>query len=226
MIQRSLALLILLWAPQIAQKNARAQTQAGQVVIGDTVQLQSNKLKESRTLFISKPAGYGDGADRYPVLYLLDGETHFRYAAAIAEFLAENDRIPKMLVVGIASGDSQERTHDLTPLSSAETDNRFSPGNGGRLPVVPRGRTDPVRGSDLPYTPLQALGRPLVWRAVRDLCPGYEAGAFQRVHRRRSKSLLEQPGGSRASGVVFLAHRISPGGPLHYGNRPLGQSSE
>ena len=131
MIQRSLALLILLWAPQIAQKNARAQTQAGQVVIGDTVQLQSNKLKESRTLFISKPAGYGDGADRYPVLYLLDGETHFRYAAAIAEFLAENDRIPKMLVVGIASGDSQERTHDLTPLSSAETDNRFSPGNGG-----------------------------------------------------------------------------------------------
>ena len=110
MIQRSLALLVLLWAPQFAQRNARAQTQAGSVVIGDTVQLQSNTLKESRTLLIAKPAGYDNGTDRYPVLYLLDGETHFRYTAAIVDFLAANDRIPQMIVVGIASGDSRKRT--------------------------------------------------------------------------------------------------------------------
>ena len=73
MIQRSLALLVLLWAPQIAQRNARAQTQADPVVIGDTIQLQSSTLKESRTLLIAKPAGYGNGTDRYPVLYLLRG---------------------------------------------------------------------------------------------------------------------------------------------------------
>jgi uncharacterized protein len=131
MIQRSLALLVLLWAPQIAQRNARAQTQAAPIVIGETVQLQSNSLNESRTLLIAKPAGYGNGTDRYPVLYLLDGETHFRYTAAIVDFLAENDRIPKMLVVGIASGDFRQRTHDLTPPSTAESDTRFSPGNGG-----------------------------------------------------------------------------------------------
>jgi len=131
MIQRSLALLFLLWAPQFAQRNAQAQTQAGSVVIGDTVQLQSNTLKESRTLLIAKPAGYDTGTDRYPVLYLLDGELHFRYTAAIVDFLAANDRTPKVLVVGIASGDSRKRTHDLTPPSTAGIDNRFSPGNGG-----------------------------------------------------------------------------------------------
>jgi predicted alpha/beta superfamily hydrolase len=69
--------------------------------------------------------------DRYPVLYLLDAETHFHYASGIADFLAQDDRMPNMLLVGIVSGDMARRTHDLTPPSTAETDNRFSPGNGG-----------------------------------------------------------------------------------------------
>ena len=119
-----LALLLVLLAP-------RAQSQAEPVVIGTTIQLRSEILKESRRLFISKPAEYDAGTDRYPVLYLLDGETHFRYTAAIVDFLATADRIPPMIVVGIASGDSQKRTHDLTPPSTAEVDNRFSPGSGG-----------------------------------------------------------------------------------------------
>ena len=128
---RFLAILAFLWAVQISRVDVWAQTQAGPVVVGETVQLQSNTLKESRSLLIAEPAGYDNGTDRYPVLYLLDGETHFRYTAAIVDFLAANDRIPKMLVVGIASGDSRKRTHDLTPPSTAEIDNRFSPGNGG-----------------------------------------------------------------------------------------------
>jgi predicted alpha/beta superfamily hydrolase len=80
---------------------------------------------------ISKPAGYDGSADRYPVLYLLDGETHFQYTSAMVNFLADDDRMPEMLVVGIDSEDTKHRTHDLTPPSSDETDNRFSPGNGG-----------------------------------------------------------------------------------------------
>lgn len=131
MTQRSLALLGLLCAPQVAIFSAWAQSQGGSVVIGETVLLQSSILKESRSLLISKPAGYDSDMDRYPVLYLLDGETHYRYTAAIVDFLAANDRIPKMLVVGISSGDSAKRTHDLTPPSAADMDNRFSPGNGG-----------------------------------------------------------------------------------------------
>ena len=93
--ERFLALLAFLWAAQFSKIDAWAQSQGSPVVIGETVQLRSDTLKESRTLLIAKPAGYDDGTDRYPVLYLLDGETHFRYTAAIVDFLAANDRIPK-----------------------------------------------------------------------------------------------------------------------------------
>jgi len=111
--------------------NGWTQKQGSPIVIGETVRLRSNILKESRSLLISKPDGYDDGTDRYPVLYLLDGETHFPYASGIINFLSKNDRIPKMLVVGIVSGGMEHRTHDLTPPSTDEMDNRFSPGNGG-----------------------------------------------------------------------------------------------
>ena len=122
-------MLLLLLAAQLVA--AGAPSQANPVVIGEVVHLRSNVLKEERTLLISKPAGYAEGADRYPVLYVLDGETLFRSSSAIAEFLAASDRIPEMLVVAIESGSFAQRTRDLTPPSSAEIDNRFSPGNGG-----------------------------------------------------------------------------------------------
>jgi len=88
-------------------------------------------LHEERTLFVAKPAGYESGTDRYPALYLLDGESHFRVVSGIVDFLAANDRMPKMLVVGVASGSIAQRIRDLTPPTQAETDNRFMPGNGG-----------------------------------------------------------------------------------------------
>lgn len=128
--KRSLHLAFLL-AAQLVTIGARAQSQPNPVVIGEAVHIRSNVLNEERSLLISKPAGYEDGAGRYPVLYLLDGETQFRYTSGIVEFLAANDRIPKMLVVATASGSFAQRTRDLTPPSSSEIDNRFSPGNGG-----------------------------------------------------------------------------------------------
>ena len=110
---------------------ALAQTPGGPVTIGETVRFDSNILRESRSLLIAKPAGYETGTERYPVLYLLDGELYFNYTSAIEAFLAKTDRVPKMIVVGVVSGDTARRTHDLTPPSTAENDNRFSPGNGG-----------------------------------------------------------------------------------------------
>jgi predicted alpha/beta superfamily hydrolase len=128
---RIFALVVFLLAPLITELSARAQGQPGPVVIGERVQMHSNVLNDSRSLMISKPPGYDDGADRYPVLYLLDAETHFQYASGIVNFLGDNDRMPKMLVVGIDSGDVARRTRDLTTPSTAEIDNRFSPGGGG-----------------------------------------------------------------------------------------------
>jgi len=85
------------------------------VVVGEHVQIQSSILQESRTLTISKPEGYEGTTDRYPVVYILDGDVHFRYAAGMVNFLSESDRIPKMIVVGISSQDRTKRTRDLTP---------------------------------------------------------------------------------------------------------------
>jgi uncharacterized protein len=123
--------LAFLCVAHIAISTASAQQPGGPVVIGEMVRLESKLLKEPRTLLIAKPAGYDGGAERYPVLYLLDAEVHFHYASGIEAFLAGIDRMPKMLVVGITGGDQAHRTRDLTPPSTAEMDNRFSPGGGG-----------------------------------------------------------------------------------------------
>src|SRR2546422_5799467 len=88
------------------------------VVVGEVLNFRSAVLGEDRQLFIAKPAEYDGAAERYPVLYILDAETHFRYASGIVEFLAFADRIPEMIVVGIASGSRERRTRDLTPGST------------------------------------------------------------------------------------------------------------
>lgn len=131
MIDAKTAILIAAAIAAPLHQSTWAQGRTSPIVIGETVQLQSKILKESRSLLISKPPGYDGSTDRYPVLYLLDGETHFQYTSAMVNFLADDDRMPEMLVVGVDSEDVKHRTHDLTPPSSDETDNRFSPGNGG-----------------------------------------------------------------------------------------------
>jgi predicted alpha/beta superfamily hydrolase len=138
-----------------AAAGALAQNAAGPVVIGERVQLQSRILKESRSLVVSKPAGYDDGTERYPVLYLLDAETHFHYASGIVNFLGENDRMPKMLVVGVDSEDIAQRTRDLTTPSTVESDNRFSPGGGGAQAFLSF-----VAGELVPYIEKNYRARP------------------------------------------------------------------
>jgi uncharacterized protein len=107
------------------------QNQTDWVSRSQTVEIPSKNLKQSRSLTISKPEGYENGTDAYPVLYLLDGESNFEYTAPIVHYLADNERIPEMIVVAVHSGDQARRTHDLTTPSQSEIDNRFSPGNGG-----------------------------------------------------------------------------------------------
>lgn len=91
---------------------ARAQEP---LVLGRSFALRSRVLGEDRKLMVATPAGYGQGRERYPVLYLTDGETQFAHTAASAAFLARNNRIPPLIVVGIMNTD---RTRDLTPTNA------------------------------------------------------------------------------------------------------------
>jgi uncharacterized protein len=74
------------------------------VTIGETLRIHSKVLGEDRTYQVHLPASYPWAKDRrYPVLYVLDGKTHFVHTAATADFLAAEGEMPETIVVAIAS---------------------------------------------------------------------------------------------------------------------------
>ena len=143
----------------LAALSALALTCAGRLAaqpaprVGERVTLTSTVLGEERILFVRTPNGYAAGGQRYPVLYLTDGDTQFLHTVATVEFLARVGRMPEMIVVGITNTD---RTRDLTP-TRARIDGRDFPTAGGAnnflrfletevVPYVERSyRTEPFR---------------------------------------------------------------------------------
>jgi predicted alpha/beta superfamily hydrolase len=90
-------------------------------VIGERFTVHSEILGEDRTLLVATPDGYETAASaRYPVLYLLDGDGHFHHATGVVDFLADNGRMPRVIVVGIPNPSQEARTRDLTPEHEAE----------------------------------------------------------------------------------------------------------
>ncbi|ALW86051.1 hypothetical protein AUC43_13700 [Hymenobacter sedentarius] len=74
-------------------------------------------LKEQRKVWISVPASASDlthAKQRYPVVFLLDGEDHFVYTSGMIQRQSESPETgcPEMIVVGIPN---TQRTRDLTP---------------------------------------------------------------------------------------------------------------
>lgn len=123
-------LLNVLLAISLLAPSLRSHAQAGgePIVIGKKFQLHSKVLNETRSVLVATPEGYDQETERYPVLYVLDGDENFVQTVGIVRSLTESDRIPPMLVVGIAN---TERIRDLTPPTLVETENRFHPKNGG-----------------------------------------------------------------------------------------------
>ncbi len=88
----------------------------------DTAIYFSSKIMgEHSTLWIHVPEDYYTTTNTYPVLYLLDGDTHFNYGARMADFLAAHDRnrIPGLIVVGIVNVDRQR---DFSPVYAKKQD--------------------------------------------------------------------------------------------------------
>jgi predicted alpha/beta superfamily hydrolase len=84
----------------------------------DIVTLFSKTLNEPRKLLIYTPEKDTANPQRtYPVLYLLDGDSHFTLLAEYCRYLSRWDVnvIPEMIVVGICN---TQRTRDLTPTHS------------------------------------------------------------------------------------------------------------
>lgn len=85
----------------------------GAAALAQPQRLHSAVLDEDREYRVQLPESYGWAKDRrYPVLYLLDGQTHFSHTASSVAFLAAQGEIPEMIVVGI---ESTVRIRDFTP---------------------------------------------------------------------------------------------------------------
>jgi predicted alpha/beta superfamily hydrolase len=83
------------------------------IIIGKTDSVQSAILGENRKIWVHVPDGAGK--ERFPVVYLLDGDGHFSSVVGMIQQLSTingNTMCPKMIVVGIPNTD---RTRDLTP---------------------------------------------------------------------------------------------------------------
>ena len=107
-------LALLLPLPGLAQDRlARATT------IGRVDSVWSATLKENRPYLVYTPPSYDDTTatpQRYPVLYLLDGDAHFHSVTGLLQILGTGVNgtyvVPEMIVVAIPNTD---RTRDLTP---------------------------------------------------------------------------------------------------------------
>lgn len=112
--------------------------QTNQVVIGTIDSIQSTVLNEKRKVWVYTPTKRQEGPrqqQRYPVVYLLDGDAHFYSVVGMIQQLSQvngNTLCPEMIVVGITNTD---RTRDLTPThvdaDPPFMDSSFSKTSGG-----------------------------------------------------------------------------------------------
>lgn len=92
-----------------------SQELTSNILLGQSLAIESKYLNETREVFINIPEGYLNSQDNYPVLYVLDGERNFFIASAITNFLSQNQQIPNIIVVGIPN---VNRNRDFTPVNS------------------------------------------------------------------------------------------------------------
>lgn len=94
----------------VAFTQTSAQIPSTDIVIGKVYQLPSDLLEETVTLQISTPNNYDKTEDRYPVLYVLDGQWFFPHALSIrTDFTQRNGpkMAPEFIIVGITTNNSK-----------------------------------------------------------------------------------------------------------------------
>lgn len=105
-----------------------APLRAQPIEIGKRASLTSSILGERRDLLVRLPESYATSSFRYPVLYVLDGDSDFEHVVGIVDFLAGTDQIPELIVVGVPN---TNRSRDLTPPSADTSETAFWDAVGG-----------------------------------------------------------------------------------------------
>lgn len=113
MIQRIIYLFIL--TAIVTHTSAQAA-----ITIGSEHKISSHILQEERGYWVHLPDSYLNdkiGKAKYPVIYLLDGETNFHSLVGIQKSLTRGmyNYMPECIIVGVVNVD---RTRDFTPSNS------------------------------------------------------------------------------------------------------------
>lgn len=88
------------------------------VSVGESFSIKSDILGEDRPYLVYQSENCKTGGKNAPcpVLYILDGPSHFHYASGMLSYMAGNSQIPEMTMVAIPN--TADRMHDLTPTYS------------------------------------------------------------------------------------------------------------
>lgn len=96
------------------------------VNVGQSIKIHSKVLNEDRIVLVYLPDGYKESSITYPVIYLMDAETHWLHMGSTTRFLSLLSEMPKVIIVGITNSD---RARDMTP-HPAVPDKDFPNGGG------------------------------------------------------------------------------------------------
>lgn len=79
---------------------------------GDYFPLQSKEAEHLYHIYVRLPEGYAEHPDRrYPVIYLLDGDSLFPWLATQHLFMTIDDKLPEAVLVGISYGSFAKPTN-------------------------------------------------------------------------------------------------------------------
>ena len=129
---------IMVQAKRLSQKTYDTLPRQEQAKFKDAGAYFQSSVDGSYLVYV--PLSYPGSPDRrYPVLYLLDGDTHFQWVCGMVRFMGElngNFQIPETIVVAIPNTRGN-RTRDLTPTHTTRgydgnDDPNLAASGGGR----------------------------------------------------------------------------------------------
>jgi predicted alpha/beta superfamily hydrolase len=128
---KHLITIILLTTSLTITSTATAQVTVKPLVIGESIELASKTMPETRRINVYLPNGYQqDHSKTYPVIYMLDGgiAEDFLHIAGLMQVSIANGTMRPFILIGI---ENTVRRRDLTGPSESDLDKKAIPNLGG-----------------------------------------------------------------------------------------------
>jgi predicted alpha/beta superfamily hydrolase len=189
------------------------------IIIGKRVSIRSQILNENRELLIYLPQDYEQSNDKYPVIYLLDGNDHFHHVSGIVQFSTWARKRKGQIIVALTN---TRRGRDFSPSNWPGYDSY----TGGAdafinfmekelIPYVDMAfRTQPQKvlaGHSLAgtFTLYSFLTKPELFNAYISLSPCLFW--HDRLMLKKTASFLEKH--KKLDRTLFIAHEYKDGSP-------------